>query len=258
MNVISVERVSKRFKLYKRSHFTLKEAIINTAFFRTSRKEYFEALKDISLTVAQGGTLGIVGRNGSGKSTLLKTIAGIYRPDSGSIKINGRIALLNLGVGFHPELTGRENIRINALVMGLTPKQIREKFDEIVSFAEIEQFVDAPVRTYSSGMYLRLAFSIAINVDPDILLLDEVMAVGDEQFAEKCKIRMNEFKLNGKTILLVTHDPKAVVEWCDRAILLEHGCLKAMGHPKKIIDIYHAHSDQHSLVQPEEEITVFA
>lgn len=255
MNVISLERVAKKFRLYKRSHFTLKEAIINAAFLGNRKREYFEALKNISLTVAEGETIGIVGRNGSGKSTLLKIIAGIYRPDSGSIKINGRIAaLLNLGVGFHSELTGRENIRINALVMGLAPKQIREKFDEIVNFAEIEEFVDAPVRTYSTGMYIRLAFSVAINVDPDILLLDEVLAVGDEQFADKCKARMNQFKLQGKTILLVTHDLKAVVEWCDRAILLEHGSLKAIGRPKNIIDIYHDHSDQHSSEESKEEI----
>jgi len=216
-NAVIVENVSKRFRRYPtRGHTTLKEALLKGQLFRMRRnREYVEALKDVSFTVPEGTVLGIIGPNGAGKSTLLRLIAGIYRPTTGRVVVNGRLsALLNLGLGFHPELTGRENIIIGGLAMGLSRREIMRRLDEIVAFAELEEFIDAPVRTYSSGMYMRLAFSVAVNVDPDILLLDEVLAVGDAHFGEKSRARMEEFKEGGKTILLVTHDLATVESWC--------------------------------------------
>jgi ABC-type polysaccharide/polyol phosphate transport system ATPase subunit len=239
---ITTHGVCKHFKRYgKRAHWTLKETLLN--WKRTQKNSnsegFIQVLKDITFVVSQGTTLGIIGRNGSGKSTLLKTLGGIYHPDAGTIQINGRVAaLLSLGVGFHPDLTGRENVQINGLVLGLTRRQIRERFDAIVQFAEMEEFIDAPVRTYSSGMYVRLAFSIAVNVDPDILLLDEVLAVGDSQFAKKCRTRVEDFKQQKKTILLVTHDIATVESWCDQALWLDHGEMQALGNPKEIVELY--------------------
>ena len=202
---------------------------------------YKRQLKDVTFTVPQGTVLGIIGPNGAGKSTLLRLIAGIYRPTSGRIVVNGRVsALLNLGLGFHPELTGRENIIIGGLAMGLSRQEIMKKMDEIIHFAELEDFVDAPVRTYSSGMYMRLAFSVAVNVDPDILLLDEVLAVGDASFAEKSRRRMDEFKEQGKTILLVTHDLATVENWCYQTLWLDKGEVQALGDPREVVARYRA------------------
>ncbi|MCS7240952.1 MAG: ABC transporter ATP-binding protein [Candidatus Bipolaricaulota bacterium] len=196
-------------------------------------------MKDVSFSVPEGTVLGIIGPNGSGKSTLLRLIAGIYRPTSGRIIVNGRVsALLSLGLGFHPELSGRENIIIGGLAMGLSRREIAYRMDEIIDFAELRDFIDAPVRTYSSGMYMRLAFSVAVNVDPDILLLDEVLAVGDAAFAEKSRARMDEFKKQGKTILLVTHDLPTVKSWCHQALWLNKGEVCALGDPKDIVDRY--------------------
>ncbi|MEN3009739.1 MAG: ABC transporter ATP-binding protein [Candidatus Bipolaricaulaceae bacterium] len=198
-----------------------------------------EALKDVSFSVPEGTVLGIIGPNGAGKSTLLRVIAGIYRPTSGRIIVNGRVsALLSLGLGFHPELSGRENIIIGGLAMGLSRREIKRRMEEIVEFAELQDFIDAPVRTYSSGMYMRLAFSVAVNVDPDILLLDEVLAVGDAAFAEKSRARMDEFKKQGKTILLVTHDLATVKSWCHQALWLNNGEVSALGDPKEVVDRY--------------------
>lgn len=240
-NAVIVENVSKRFRKYPtRGHTTLKEALLKGQLLRMRRdREYVEALKDVSFTVPEGTVLGIIGPNGAGKSTLLRLIAGIYRPTTGRIVVNGRLsALLNLGLGFHPELTGRENIIIGGLAMGLSRREIMRRLDEIVAFAELEEFIDAPVRTYSSGMYMRLAFSVAVNVDPDILLLDEVLAVGDAHFAEKSRARMEEFKEGGKTILLVTHDLATVESWCHEALWLEGGKVRALGEPKEVVASY--------------------
>ena len=240
-NAVIVENVSKRFRRYPtRGHTTLKEALLKGQLFRMRRdREYVEALKDVSFTVPEGTVLGIIGPNGAGKSTLLRLIAGIYRPTTGRVVVNGRLsALLNLGLGFHPELTGRENIIIGGLAMGLSRREIMRRLDEIVAFAELEEFIDAPVRTYSSGMYMRLAFSVAVNVDPDILLLDEVLAVGDAHFAEKSRARMEEFKEQGKTILLVTHDLATVESWCHQALWLEGGKVRALGDPHEVVSQY--------------------
>jgi lipopolysaccharide transport system ATP-binding protein len=240
-DAIIVEHVSKRFRKYsRRGYTTLKDAVVKGHLFRFGRdRGYIEALKDVTFTVPQGTVLGIIGPNGAGKSTLLRLIAGIYRPTSGRIVVNGRVsALLNLGLGFHPELTGRENIIIGGLAMGLSRREIMKKMDEIIHFAELVDFIDAPVRTYSSGMYMRLAFSVAVNVDPDILLLDEVLAVGDAKFTEKSRARMDEFKKQGKTILLVTHDFRTVENWCHQALWLDRGEVRAIGKPAEVIHLY--------------------
>lgn len=238
---IVLEHIHKRFRRYPtRDYTTLKDALVKGQFFHMRRdRQYVEALRDISFSVPEGTVLGIIGPNGAGKSTLLKLLAGIYRPTSGRIAMSGRVsALLNLGVGFHPDLTGRENIMISGLAMGLSHRRIKETFDEIVQFAELEEFIDAPVRTYSSGMYMRLAFSIAVHVDPDILLLDEVLAVGDAKFAEKSRSRMEEFKRRGKTIMLVTHDLATVESWCHHALWLDHGETRALGVASNIVKEY--------------------
>lgn len=242
---IVVEHVYKKFRKYPtQSHTTLKEALLKGHIFRMrENRQYREVLKDITFCVPAGTVLGIIGPNGAGKSTLLRLIAGIYRPTSGKITVNGRLsALLNLGLGFHPELTGRENIIIGGLAMGLSKHEIKYRLDDIVAFAELEEFIDAPVRTYSSGMYMRLAFSVAVNVDPDILLLDEVLAVGDAQFAEKSRSKMEEFKRKGKTILLVTHNLATVKSWCHQALWLEAGKFRNLGEPNRVIDQYNEES----------------
>ncbi len=244
MDALVLENVSKRFRKYvlKSNYTTLKTYLINLLLFKKQQNHnsnYIEAVKNISIIVPEGRTLGIIGRNGSGKSTLLKLLAGIYRPDSGKIKVNGRVsALIELGAGFHPEFTGRENIYINGIILGLTKKEIQRKFDEIVDFAELREFIDAPVRTYSSGMYMRLGFSVAVNVDPDILLLDEVLAVGDEAFTKKCMARMNEFKARKKTIVLVSHNLPLVESWCDEAIWIDGGEIRKRGEPKATVEEY--------------------
>lgn len=244
MSAIVVERVSKRFRLVTiPKHASFKEAIVKLHFLKPPRRDgrFIEAVKDVSFSVPRGSTLGIIGRNGSGKTTLMRLLAGIYRPDSGSIRISGAIApLLSLGVGFHPDMTGRENVRINGLVLGLSPSQIEARFEEIVDFAELREFIDVPVRMYSAGMYMRLAFSVAVSVDPAILLLDEVLAVGDEAFTAKCLARMREFKAQGKTIVLVTHDPATLLAWCDAAVWMDRGALRLHGAPQAVSDAYHA------------------
>jgi lipopolysaccharide transport system ATP-binding protein len=244
---IRLEKVSKRFRkrILRQDHTTIKTAFIE--FFRPSlrraRMKYVRVFEDLDLSVEKGTTLGIIGRNGSGKSTLLKLLAGIYRPDSGRIQMSGRVsALLELGAGFHPEFTGRENVFINGIILGLTKKEIRDRFDEIVRFAEIEEFIDCPVRTYSTGMYMRLAFSVATHVDPDILLIDEVLAVGDEHFMHKCRKRLGGFKERKITILLVTHDLRTVESFCDEALWLESSLEIVRGDPREIVGKYRAHS----------------
>ncbi|HCX85878.1 MAG TPA: ABC transporter ATP-binding protein [Micrococcales bacterium] len=230
LTVIDVENVSKRFVIRKEK--SLKERVVN--FGRSQRhKEEFWALRDIDLRIAAGSTVGLIGHNGSGKSTLLKVIGGILQPDTGEVRYRGRIAaLLELGAGFHPDLTGRENVYLNASILGLSRAQTDAAFDSIVDFSGIEEFIDTQVKFYSSGMYVRLAFAVATNVDPDILLVDEVLAVGDEPFQRKCLDQIRTFQREGRTIILVTHGLDQVAEFCDRAVVLDHGTMIADGTPR--------------------------
>jgi ABC-2 type transport system ATP-binding protein len=219
--VITMNDVSKRFIIRKEK--SLKERVVNFSRSR-KHKEDFWALRDLTLDIEAGTTVGLIGANGSGKSTLLKVIGGIIQPTNGTVRRRGQLAaLLELGAGFHPDLTGRENVFLNGAILGLTQKQIEGYFDSIVDFSEIRDFIDTQVKFYSSGMYVRLAFAIAIHVDPDVLLVDEVLAVGDEPFQKKCLDKIKEFQQEGRTIVLVTHDLNTVQDMCDRAIVLSHG-----------------------------------
>jgi ABC-type polysaccharide/polyol phosphate transport system ATPase subunit len=242
VNAIQVRDVHKVYRRYnRRKQFaTLKSALLSGSVLRDLRPDaVFEALKGVSFDVPKGKTFGIVGRNGSGKSTMLKLIAGIGKPTAGTVRVQGRVsALIELGAGFHPEISGRENVYINGLMLGLSRREIADRFDDIVRFAELDEFIDAPVKTYSSGMYMRLGFAVAINVDPDVLLVDEVLAVGDEAFTHKCLDKFAEFRRRGRTILLVTHSLDLVTRFCDQALWLDSGVVKADGDPKRVIDAY--------------------
>ena len=242
MNAIQVTHASKVYRRYSRRHqfTTLKSALLSRSLTRDLRPdETFAAVRDVTFTVPRGRTLGVIGRNGSGKSTLLKLVAGITKPTTGTVHVNGRIsALIELGAGFHPEISGRENVFINGIMLGLTKREIARRFDEIVEFAEMKDFIDAPVKTYSSGMYMRLGFAVAIHVDPEVLLVDEVLAVGDEGFTHKCLDKFAEFKRRGKTILLVTHALGLVERFCDEALWMDAGSMKAMGDPKRVVGAY--------------------
>ncbi len=239
---VILKGISKGFKqtTLRRDYLTLKSLLLNPFSIKgRSKEETRVVFQDLDLEIPQGISLGVIGRNGSGKSTLLKVMTGIYKPDSGTVRMNGRVSsLIELGAGFHPEFTGRENVFINGTILGLSRKEIEKRFDRIVRFAELESFIDVPVRTYSSGMYVRLGFSVAVNVDPDILLVDEVLAVGDESFSRKCIDRMTNFKKAGKTIVLVTHDLPTVERFCDQALWLDSGCIQALGDPRQVIDAY--------------------
>lgn len=240
MEVIKVENVSKKFKNRNllNQYTTLKSLLLKKKS-STNNNSSIYALKNISVSIKKGQTIGVIGHNGSGKSTLLKVISKIYRPDSGQIWVKGRVSsLIELGAGFHPEFSGRENVFINGIILGLSKKEIRKKFRLIVEYADLEKFIDAPVRTYSSGMFMRLAFSVAVNIDPDILLIDEVLAVGDEAFSKKCGKRFEEFQKSGKTLVIVSHDLLAIEKWCEEVIWLNQGAIQAVGQPKKIIDQY--------------------
>ena len=242
MNAIEVVNATKVYRRFghKRQFATLKSALLGGSLIRDlNPDETFSAIRDVSFTVPAGRTFGVIGRNGSGKSTMLKLVAGITKPTSGSVRVNGRIsALIELGAGFHPEISGRENVFINGIMLGLSKREVAKRFDEIVEFAEMKDFIDAPVKTYSSGMYMRLGFAVAIHVDPDVLLVDEVLAVGDEGFTHKCLDKFAEFKRRGKTILLVTHALSMVERFCDEALWLDAGAKKGLGDPKRIIDAY--------------------
>ena len=235
---IRVENVTRKFRVIHERPDTLRELF--SKFFRhTVQYHEFDAVKNVSLTIDRGEMVGIIGRNGSGKSTLLKIIAGVYKPTSGRIEVKGSIApLLELGAGMHPELTGRENILLNGLLMGYSKKQMQQKEESIIEFAEIGDFIDSPMKQYSSGMYTRLAFAVATEVDPAILIMDEILAVGDTAFQEKCFHRIRRFREAGKTILLVTHAMGQVVEYCDRAILLNRGSVIFDGIPEQAVEIY--------------------
>ena len=233
---VQVSEVSKRFRLYQERNQTLKSAILRG---RTSKHEDFWALNDISFDVLAGETHGLIGSNGSGKSTLLKCLAKIYWPTSGTIDYRGRMAsLLEVGSGFHLELSGRENIYLNGSILGMSKKDIDSKFDEIVDFSGVERFLDQPVKNYSSGMYVRLGFSIAINVDPDILVVDEVLSVGDEEFQRKSFQKFRELKKQGKTIILVTHAMPVVRDLCDSVTWLNNGVLQKSGPTQAVVDAY--------------------
>src|SRR3990170_7359966 len=242
MNAIEVVHASKIYRRFghKKQFATLKSALLRGSLIRDLKPdETFTAVRDVSFTVPSGCTLGVIGRNGSGKSTMLKLVAGITKPTEGTVTVDGRIsALIELGAGFHPEISGRENVFINGIMLGLTKRQIQERFDDIVDFAELREFIDAPVKTYSSGMYMRLGFAVAIHVDPDVLLVDEVLAVGDEGFTHKCLDKFGEFRRRGKTILLVTHALSLVERFCDEALWLHAGRKREIGDPMRVVDAY--------------------
>jgi len=233
---IVADRVSQRFRVSAQPHRTLKDLVI--ARGRVAMTEVW-ALRDVSLQAEPGEALGLVGRNGSGKTTLLRLLSGIFRPTSGRVAVGGRVgSLLELGAGFHPDFSGRENVYLNGSIHGLPRRRIRELMDEIVAFAELERFIDLPVRTYSSGMYMRLGFSVAAHIEADVLLLDEVFAVGDEDFQRKCFAKIAEFKRRGGTIVFVSHDARAVERLCDRAVLLRQGEVAFDGTTREAIARY--------------------
>jgi ABC-type polysaccharide/polyol phosphate transport system ATPase subunit len=233
---IVADRVSRTFRVYPKAQRTLKDVFVSRGRLRARE---VHALTDVSLRVQPGEAVGLVGRNGSGKTTLLRLLSGIIRPTTGRVETAGRIAsLLELGAGFHPDFTGRENVYLNGSIHGLSRARVREAMDEIVAFAELERFIDLPVRTYSSGMFMRLGFSVAAHIEADILLLDEVFAVGDEQFQRKCFGKVAEFKNRGGTILFVSHDAEAVERLCDRAVLLRSGSVAFDGETREAIAAY--------------------
>lgn len=239
IRVRDVSKLYRRF-LHKNQFKTLKSALLSGSLLGDlTPDETFTALKDVSFDVPRGCTFGVIGENGSGKSTLLKLLAGITKPTTGSVDVEGRIsALIELGAGFHPEISGRENVMINGIMLGLSKRQVQDRFDEIVAFAELEDFIDAPVKTYSSGMYMRLGFAVAIHVDPDVLLVDEVLAVGDEAFTRKCLDKIGEFRRRGRTIVIVTHSLGLVDKMCDEALWLRDGETVERGDPKRVVDAY--------------------
>ncbi len=246
---IQVSDLTKIYQRYShRKQFrTLKSALLRGSLLQELKPdERFLALQGVTFNVRQGSMFAVIGRNGSGKSTLLKLIAGISKPSSGTVKVNGRIsALIELGAGFHPEISGRENVFINGIMLGLTKREIEARYEEIVAFAELEEFIEAPVKTYSSGMYMRLGFAVAIHVNPDVLLIDEVLAVGDEAFVHKCLDKISELRRRGKTILLVTHSLGLVEKMADEALWIDRSRLSMRGDPKKVVDAYLAQVTRH-------------
>jgi ABC-2 type transport system ATP-binding protein len=236
-NAVEVRGVSKRFRIHHDK--SLKERVIS--FGRSSREEFY-ALHDIDLDIAEGSTVGLLGHNGSGKSTLLKCVAGILSPTTGTItRVEKIAALLELGAGFQQELTGRENVYLNGAILGMSRRDLERRFDDIVAFSELEQFIDSQVKHYSSGMYVRLGFAVAVNVEPDLLLIDEVLAVGDEAFQRKCLERVREFQREGRTIVFVTHAPDLVRQICDRAVVLDHGKIVLDGAPGEAVRSFREH-----------------
>ncbi len=242
MIAIELEGVSKKYRKHgdRPLATTLMSYVLHDMWTRRDgRKEFVWALQDVTLRIEKGKTIGIIGRNGSGKSTLLRIINRILKPNAGTVAVRGDIAaLISLGAGFHPELTGRENTLINGVILGLTKTEIKAKFEEIVEFSELGDYMDEPVRTYSTGMCMRLGFSVAVHVNPEILLLDEVLAVGDAAFSRKCIERMNHFKQVRKTIVLVTHNLEMVRSWCDEAVWLHDGMVKLQGDPNSVVEAY--------------------
>lgn len=265
--VVDIVGLSKSFQRRTRSkgsYTTLKSSLLN--IFRSAKKRAAQktpttvAIKDLTMRIPRGSSIGLIGRNGSGKSTFLKLVTGIYKPSNGSVSVLGRVAaLIELGAGFHPDFTGRENLMLAGVMHGLSRQTILERFDEIVAFAELENVIDDPVRTYSSGMFMRLGFSVAVHTDPDILLVDEVLAVGDAGFVAKCKDKINELRRQGKTLILVTHDLDSVERWCDEAIWLHQGEVKDRGNPRRVIDAYRQFiekGEEQQILEVEENRTV--
>ena len=233
---IKVNNVSKEFKILYDKHLTLKERIV---FFKNKKCERKRVLDDVSLSIKKGESVALIGVNGSGKSTLLKLMTKIIYPTSCDIKINGKLtSLLELGAGFHPDFTGRENIYFNASIFGLTAKEIDNRIIDIINFSELGDLIDSPVRTYSSGQYMRLAFSVAINVDAEILLIDEILAVGDQHFQDKCFNKLIELKNSGKTIVIVSHSLDSVKKFCDRAVWLNNGKIQLDGNINTVVKEY--------------------
>ena len=235
-NAIEVRKMTKKFNVYSDKANTLKEKLL---FWKRGDKEVRTVLDNISVDIKKGDTVALIGTNGSGKSTLLKLMTKIIYPTSGKIETRGKLtSLLELGAGFHPDFSGRENIYFNASIFGMSKAEIDEKLDDIISFSELEEFIDNPVRTYSSGMYMRLAFSVAINVNADILLIDEILSVGDQRFQDKCFARLEELKNSDKTIVIVTHNLNSVRKLCTRAIWIKNGVINLDGEANDIIDKY--------------------
>lgn len=242
-NAIEIRNVSKAFKIFKDRPLTLKEKILK---LRSDSYTMFYALKDVSASIKRGESIGLIGHNGCGKSTLLSIIAGILYPTSGNVSVNGRLScLIELGAGFHPDFTGRENIYTNASIFGLSKKETEKNIESIIEFSELGGFIDNPVRTYSSGMYLKLAFSVAIHINPEILLIDEILAVGDSNFRKKCFNKMQEFRRKGVTIVLVSHSLGSVVEFCDRCLWLHDGVIRMDGNPQEVTQGYLAFMKEH-------------
>src|SRR5215510_11481136 len=245
---IRIENLSKKYEITvgKDRHDTLRDQIsdsVRSLFHRNGRprgqRETLWALKDVSFEVNQGEVVGIIGRNGAGKSTLLKILSRITEPTEGRVRIRGRVAsLLEVGTGFHPELSGRENVFLNGAILGMSREEIKRKFDEIVAFAEIEKFLDTPVKRYSSGMYVRLAFAVAAHLEPEILIVDEVLAVGDFEFQRRCLGKMNQVAHGGRTVLFVSHNMSAIEYLCNRAVLLDGGVCRCIGTAREAIDQY--------------------
>ncbi len=244
---ILVDRVSKSFdrRVVRGGYTTFKTQLVQLfrrgTYVEKIQKQRLEVLRDLSFEIRRGETVGIIGDNGAGKSTLLKLFTGIYRPTTGRVEHHGRIsALLELGAGFHPEFSGRENIYMNGMILGLSRREVQAKEASIIAFSELEEFIDAPVRTYSSGMYMRLAFAIAVHVEPEILIIDEILAVGDEHFQRKSYAKINEFKTRHTAIVLVTHSLNIVEEWCTRALWIDRGRIAADGDPREVVARYRA------------------
>jgi ABC-type polysaccharide/polyol phosphate transport system ATPase subunit len=233
---LTVDHLTKTFRLHSEKNNSLKQLIAGRG---RNKYEDFVALKDVTFDVKEGEVFGVIGHNGSGKSTLLKCMAGILQPNSGSVTVTKRMsALLELGAGFHPELSGRDNVFLNAAILGMSRRDIAARFDEIVEFSGLEAFIDSPVKTYSTGMYVRLAFAVAINVDPQLLIIDEILAVGDVTFQQKCMEKFVDFRNEGRTIVLVTHAMSSVKDMCDRAIWLTHGIISGEGDPAELVEAY--------------------
>lgn len=240
-SAIRVEALSKKFRVHHREPgTTLKGHLLRGRWWRArSQIRINWAIRELDFEVPKGTTLGVIGKNGSGKSTLLRLLNGTLRPTDGSVTVAGRVsALIELGAGFHPELTGRENLLINGIICGLSKREVRERFDEIVAFAELEDRIEEPLRTYSAGMMLRLGFAVATSVRPDVVLLDELIAVGDAGFTQRCFARMNEFKRSGCTIAIVSHDPSVARNWCDQVLWLDAGRRRMFGDPAEVVSAY--------------------
>jgi lipopolysaccharide transport system ATP-binding protein len=239
VDIVGVSKSFVRRAQKQRGYSSIKSLLLSPFTRSHTAPQRHLVIDDLTMRIPRGASVGLIGRNGQGKSTFLKLLTGIYKPDSGTIQVHGRIAaLIELGAGFHPDFTGRENVLLGGVMHGLTRSEVEERFDDIVSFAELESVIDDPVRTYSSGMFMRLGFSLAVHTDPDVLLVDEVLAVGDAGFVAKCKDKISEMRKAGKTLVLVTHDLEAVERWCDEALWLHGGEVRERGEPRRVIDTY--------------------